>query len=219
MSTIYTEDCISFSPLFGTTLFSKLIDPVDLHDARTHEAVAGMDVGEMNEKMGHPINFLHLASERIHQAFEYSEMAFLPPPHIIALLRELYLHNKNCSLSDRRRFDEIPELQQDCEYVLNILPAFRDDIFLKHPITGTVAIHKFPYGEMPRFRLRTAHSSLVSVAAYRHTAHWSSMDCDGDPIHALGQLRQAIIWPPLPSSTPSAKKAIRCPTAPCNGLY
>ncbi|KIY65550.1 hypothetical protein CYLTODRAFT_492248 [Cylindrobasidium torrendii FP15055 ss-10] len=99
-------------------------------------------------------------------------------------------------MSERRRFDEVPELQQDYEYTLEIIPRFQKDIFLKHPLTGAVTIHQHPYNDMPRFRLLTAHPSLVSVAAERHLYHFTSGPRLRDPLTTLARLRDNIVWPP-----------------------
>ncbi|KIY64680.1 hypothetical protein CYLTODRAFT_492925 [Cylindrobasidium torrendii FP15055 ss-10] len=213
MPAIYTEDCISFSPVFEDISEQKLVEAEDTLAFRSHEGAAGMNIGEMFEKMDQPVNLLYLRSRRVHQAFEFSKMAFLPPPHTIATLQDLYHHNAKCSMSERKRFDEIPELHQDCEYVLDIL-RFCDDIFLRHPVTGEVTMHQFPYGDMPRFRLRTAHPSLASVAADRHLAGWPSGYSVGHPLDILGQTREAIEWPPLDLVCPPTKTTARRTRSP-----
>ncbi|KIY61692.1 hypothetical protein CYLTODRAFT_459655 [Cylindrobasidium torrendii FP15055 ss-10] len=213
MPAIYTEDCISFSPSFGTNFTHKLVESYEILAFRTHEAAAGMDIDEMCMWVDHPKNILHVASEEILRAFASSKMAFRPPPNIIALLHDLYEHNSKCPMSERRRFDEIPELE-DCDYILQILPRFRDDIFLKHPVTGQVTMHQFPYGDMPRFRLLTANSSLVSVAAASFLCRLPSGLWINDPITLLSYLREAIIWPPRQQTTSTTKKIFHYPMTP-----
>ncbi|KIY61050.1 hypothetical protein CYLTODRAFT_460179 [Cylindrobasidium torrendii FP15055 ss-10] len=163
MSAIYTENCISLSSFCPNTMSEQLVKSNDLLDFRTHEGAAGMDIGEMLEKMDQPINLPHLASERVARAFALAVLAFWrvrpTPSHfmISTSIMPIVLYLR----SERRRFDEMAELQQTCEYAPPILPEFQRDVFLKHPVTGAVTIHQHPYGDMPRFRLLTAHPSLV----------------------------------------------------------
>ncbi|KIY61917.1 hypothetical protein CYLTODRAFT_494981 [Cylindrobasidium torrendii FP15055 ss-10] len=214
MPAIYTEDCISFSPFFPSASAEKIVHPGHILAFRSHEGAAGMKIGEMFEKMDQPINLLHLTSKPVAQAFALSALAFRPPPNTIALLQDLYRHNANCSMADRRRFDETPELRQDCEYALRILPRFQKDIFLKHPVTGKVTIHQHPYGDLPRFRLLTAHPSLVSVAAADQVTQLPSGLWGNDPVAILASLREDMVWPPRQQSTSTKKKIIHCPTTP-----
>lgn len=73
-------------------------------------------------------------------------------------------------------------------------PRCQDDIFLKHPITGEITVHQHPYGDMPRFRMKTAHPSLVA-ANTSYFLHNSGGYYD-DPIHVLARVRSRIVWPP-----------------------
>ncbi|KIY65541.1 hypothetical protein CYLTODRAFT_424259 [Cylindrobasidium torrendii FP15055 ss-10] len=214
MSMLYTEACISFSLSFPNASAEHLVEPNDLLDFRSHEGAAGMNIGEMLETMDQPINLLHLTSELVIEAFAFSDLAFRPAPNAIALLQELYEHNVKRPISERRRFDEVPELQQNCEYTLQILPELQRDIFLKHPVTGAVTIHQHPYGDMPRFRLLTAHPSLVSVASARQITQLPSGIWRYDPLAILARLRQNIVWPPRQQATSATKKIIHCPTTP-----
>ncbi|KIY65536.1 hypothetical protein CYLTODRAFT_492234 [Cylindrobasidium torrendii FP15055 ss-10] len=209
MTVIYTEDCISLSPLFASTLSAKkLVDPGQNRIICTLEGATGLNIGEMITKMDQPINLLHLASKPVVQAFALSLLAFRPPPHTIALLQELYEHNARCPMSERRRFDEVPELRQDCEYTLQMFPGFQKDIFLKHPETGAITTHQHPYSDLPCFRLLTAHPTLVSVPAARQVTVFPWSWPVQDPLSVLSYQLTKIDWPPQTSQNIERQREI-----------
>lgn len=72
-------------------------------------------------------------------------------------------------------------------------------------------MHQFPYGDMPHFRLLTAHPSFVAAIAARYLNCWPSRGDWEDPVYILSRTRNGIAWPPL---QPANKEITHCPMTP-----
>lgn len=200
----------------------------------------GMNVGEMRQRLEHPTNIFHGAYIQsrsrgsvadIHlvlpaKAFSRATLSFRPPLHILESLWQLYQHNDKCPLSERQRFDEARSLLvahrdtyialqlpglQNCTYTLEITPTFRDDIYLKHPVTGKIDLHQYPYGDLPRFRLRTAHVAMVAKHTARHVIVADLADSYLDIAYEICNFCNNMAWP---RRIEPPERSIRCPTIP-----
>ncbi|KIY68679.1 hypothetical protein CYLTODRAFT_489592 [Cylindrobasidium torrendii FP15055 ss-10] len=207
MADVYFEDCISLTRRFDQPQRLRIIDLHAVLAVHKQEAAMGMNLGEMKQRLDHPTNILHVLP-----AFEFLHMqlSFRPPQHILERLWELYKYNDTCPLSERQRVEELPEFQ-DVTYTLEIAPRFREDIYLKHPVTGQIDVHQYPYGDFPRFRLRTAHPAMVAKHAAGHVLAVGRAGSYLDLAYRVYTFCNHMTWP---RRTQSAQDSPHCPTTP-----
>lgn len=85
-------------------------------------------------------------------------------------------------------------------YTLEMSPNTQSPVFTKHPVTGEVTIHEYPYHRLPPFELRSAHPVLVSLKSYRQLRFWNIEDMSSDMLYKLGSVVYRWVPPDLPQS-------------------
>lgn len=78
------------------------------------------------------------------------------------------------------------------KHTLEVTPTFRVPLYLKHPETGAVTLHKYPYTSLPSFTLRTAHPVLVSHKSYTQLIFWGREEISRDILYTNGTLSEKI---------------------------
>ncbi|KIY68517.1 hypothetical protein CYLTODRAFT_421548 [Cylindrobasidium torrendii FP15055 ss-10] len=79
-------------------------------------------------------------------------MAFIPAEEDLHQMLTFFEDNCLCPVSERKRFDEVAHLQTSV-YTLGVDSYFQEDIFTRHPISGKVTRHRYPYTTLPKFTL------------------------------------------------------------------
>ncbi|KIY61720.1 hypothetical protein CYLTODRAFT_427382 [Cylindrobasidium torrendii FP15055 ss-10] len=160
MSTPYTEDCISFTGIFGEPVgFPMLTDPLDSF-MRRHELGSGMKRGETIKSLYEPGNYLYLQRDFGARAF-FSGHAFVPLDETLQAMANIYRKNQQCLYKDRARI-KINIDALECTFVA---ASTSRPLFLRHPITGIITKHEHPYPAFPTIRLRTADPIMVASKA------------------------------------------------------
>ncbi|KIY64251.1 hypothetical protein CYLTODRAFT_493267 [Cylindrobasidium torrendii FP15055 ss-10] len=228
----FTEDCISTSPLFGATKKFRIVVEGEMLVIRTYGTASGMEPGEFKDRVAKdPMNQLHLQSAT-HDLFDACELALRPTSSTVAVLSELYMSNTRLPPSQRRRFDNVTELQS-APHTLEIRKTFNADLFLKHPITGEVTIHQRPYANLPLFYPRTAHPITTSHNAFNFLVNTFSGFWYNDSLcvalsecedacnaleHSLAQVSTGGKKPPAPQVKATRSSKRKTPSdqgAPC----
>ncbi|KIY62401.1 hypothetical protein CYLTODRAFT_177977 [Cylindrobasidium torrendii FP15055 ss-10] len=163
MVTPYTEDCISLTGVFGEPVgFPMFRDPLD-PSLRLHELGSGMKPGEMIKDLHGPGNYLYLQRD-LGVKLYFQGFAFVPPDETLQSMSEIYRKNRQCLCEDRAR---VKVNVATLEYKFVAAPVFGvvKPVFLRHPITGKIIKHEYPYPAFPTIRLRTAEPILVVTKA------------------------------------------------------
>ncbi|KIY61723.1 hypothetical protein CYLTODRAFT_427386 [Cylindrobasidium torrendii FP15055 ss-10] len=160
MATPYTEDCISFTGIFGEPVgFPIFTDPQNPF-LRLHELGSGMKSGEIIKSLYEPGNYLYLQRDFGARAF-FSGHAFVPLDETLQAMANIYQKNQQCLYEDRARI-KINLDALECTFVAATMSR---PLFLRHPITGIITKHEHPYPAFPTIRLRTADPIMVASKA------------------------------------------------------
>ncbi|KIY70102.1 hypothetical protein CYLTODRAFT_488371 [Cylindrobasidium torrendii FP15055 ss-10] len=96
-------------------------------------------------------------------------LIFVPDNATLSKLLEILQRNQQCQLDERTQFDDpnIPELDPAvCTYTLMPTRQLDESLFTRDTSDGTVTEHKYPYPNLPMFKL-TAHPLMVSARSYK----------------------------------------------------
>ncbi|KIY61659.1 hypothetical protein CYLTODRAFT_459674 [Cylindrobasidium torrendii FP15055 ss-10] len=131
-----------------------------------HQIASGIRHGEFTRRTHEPWNKVHL-QRSLTFSFDTQQLCFRPCDEVIEAILEVYRHNAACaSLESRVRLDEVPLLCLSVECSLEVdRKLIQYPIFTKHPDSGTITNHLYPYTTLPRFTLRSADPGLLSIIA------------------------------------------------------
>ncbi|KIY64669.1 hypothetical protein CYLTODRAFT_492917 [Cylindrobasidium torrendii FP15055 ss-10] len=165
MEELYTEDCISATPLshLGTFKSFSMVKPSDKVFFRWHESACGMLPGKFDDSMKDPINTLLLDPQCL-DYFSNLDMSFRPTISCLQVLYALYQFNAGCPPDARRHYSSVPMLYE-ASYTLQLKSKFKRTFYLRHPVSGIVTAYRYPYPKFPRFRLLTAHPVMSVIHA------------------------------------------------------
>ncbi|KIY63076.1 hypothetical protein CYLTODRAFT_426408 [Cylindrobasidium torrendii FP15055 ss-10] len=122
------------------------------------EYCAGTGHGEFQENVECSENYIPL-QPRMQSLILSNRCAFMPSDNVLSNINALYLRNSCSAPRERIRFNNVPSLD-DCVYTFECGENFTDRLFTRHPITGVVTTHIFPYPNLPQF-IMPAHPCLV----------------------------------------------------------
>ncbi|KIY66605.1 hypothetical protein CYLTODRAFT_444573 [Cylindrobasidium torrendii FP15055 ss-10] len=208
MNVAHTEDCISYDADFDDTtsyeLFAKPRMVADL------ESLCGFKKGEVEEMLSGEDNKL---SMQMSAAQMYGRRAFLfrPPDDALGSLLKLYKRNSEAPRSSGHpqtlRLDEEELSRRISSFSLEMNPGVQSPLFTKHPVTGEVTIHEYPYPHLPTFEMRSAHPVLVSLKSYRQLLFWNIEDLSSDMLYKVGRVVYRWVPPNVPQS-PSLRRPL-----------
>ncbi|KIY68685.1 hypothetical protein CYLTODRAFT_443206 [Cylindrobasidium torrendii FP15055 ss-10] len=164
MDDIYTEDCLSASPEFVSSEKCNIVKPIAVAAYPSHGAACGMVISEFRRSMDGPINHFHL-DPRLHETFKDARLSFCPNETSLATLFDLVRFNTGCAPAMRRHYSSITSLDAAL-HTLKPTEYYQKPLYLRHPSTGKITSHVYPYTSLPPFRLRTAH--LVTTILHAH---------------------------------------------------
>ncbi|KIY64620.1 hypothetical protein CYLTODRAFT_492950 [Cylindrobasidium torrendii FP15055 ss-10] len=172
---LYRPEDISFSPIFHEGEEMKLSQSAIA--AEDLECYGGLFVGDSAKFLDSSINTIRV-QPTMQWWFEYDMVGFVPDDAALREILDLYSRNSKCNIYKRQRFDQVPALYNPVRYSLvhALSQDFNRRIFTRHPITGVVTEHRFPYTTLPEFRL-TAHPCIAHLHAeyvMRRCRHLSS---------------------------------------------
>ncbi|KIY68683.1 hypothetical protein CYLTODRAFT_489593 [Cylindrobasidium torrendii FP15055 ss-10] len=167
MDDIYTEDCLSASPDFVPSEKQNIVKPIAVAAYPSHGAACGMVISEFRHSMDGPLNQLHL-DPRLHEDFRNTSLSFCPNETSLTTLFELVRLNTGCPPAMRRHYSSIASLHTALHTVTPD-PNYKETLYLRHPSTGNITSHVYPYTSLPDFRLRTAHVVFTILHAHVQT--------------------------------------------------
>ncbi|KIY70475.1 hypothetical protein CYLTODRAFT_419705 [Cylindrobasidium torrendii FP15055 ss-10] len=187
MAAIYTEDCISLSPYFTEP------QPVNIQSTGVEYMLGfanstGIDRATLAKLLESPSNTVLIQPNLIF-AFKRRKVSFVPIDSIVSSMAGLYDHNYASTDEERRRMGDVPELKSPL-FRFNIakfnypgLPHLSRfmPVYTKHPLTGHVTKHVAPYSDLPTFQAKTAHASLLVLAALSFRVACNLVDTDCGP--------------------------------------
>ncbi|KIY68809.1 hypothetical protein CYLTODRAFT_489435 [Cylindrobasidium torrendii FP15055 ss-10] len=167
MNALHLEDQVSFDFSFDDTKVQLLHSNGDTTPLVSHQAASGLEPGEFTKRKKDAWNQLNL-QRNLASFFGSYSMAFRPSDTVLKAILSVYQHNSVCSvLNDRLRLDETPALRLPVDCSLEVDHSeHTTPIFTKHPRTGKIARHLYPYATLPRFSLPSMDPGLLGVAAY-----------------------------------------------------
>ncbi|KIY68108.1 hypothetical protein CYLTODRAFT_453808 [Cylindrobasidium torrendii FP15055 ss-10] len=168
MTILHREQDISLSPMFVEPVEIRLIEP-DSGRLRDFECFAGLWDGEFWKYCRKPLNKIQVQPSL--QFCLGGRCAFVPCDPVLRRIFALYRHNKECDVTARQRFDEIPEISTSV-YQVATLFGTETRLFTRHPTTNIVTEHKYPYTTLPQFSL-SVHPCLALLASTMVTTHES----------------------------------------------
>ncbi|KIY70476.1 hypothetical protein CYLTODRAFT_488021 [Cylindrobasidium torrendii FP15055 ss-10] len=191
MAAIYTEDCISLSPHF-TEPTPMTIERSGVEYMLEFASSTGIGRARLAELLDSPSNTIHIQPNLIF-AFKSRKISFVPIPSTVASMADLYNHNYTSADEERRCMDDITELKSPL-FRFNIakfnypgLPHLSRSmpVYTKHPFTGHVTKHVAPYSDLPIFKTKTAHASLLVLAALSSRIAFNLIGSSCDPWRTL----------------------------------
>ncbi|KIY64618.1 hypothetical protein CYLTODRAFT_425029 [Cylindrobasidium torrendii FP15055 ss-10] len=129
------------------------------------ECYGGLYAGEFTQFLDSALNKIQV--QPIMQSwFWRGDLAFVPCNTALCDILDLYRRNTRCDVYKRQRFDQVEVLSNAVRYTLvhRILRSLDRRLFTRHPVTGVVTEHKFPYITLPEFEL-TAHPCIAHLHA------------------------------------------------------
>ncbi|KIY65618.1 hypothetical protein CYLTODRAFT_456144 [Cylindrobasidium torrendii FP15055 ss-10] len=87
-------------------------------------------------------------------------VVFMPSEDTAAAILKVYKANRECRLTKRIPFTEIPRPTPTI-YNLSVYSFQRDDVFTRHPISRVVTRHRRPFADLPQFTL-SAHPCVIA---------------------------------------------------------
>ncbi|KIY68811.1 hypothetical protein CYLTODRAFT_489437 [Cylindrobasidium torrendii FP15055 ss-10] len=167
MNALHFEDQVSLEPSFDQVEAYMLHVAGDSSVLIYHQTASGMEPGEFSRRKKHAWNNLNVQRNLI-TSFDLASMAFRPSDSVLKSIISVYRSNSVCSvLENRIRLDEKPALRLPVDCSLEIdLSAQDTPIFTKHPHTGEITRHLYPYATLPRFTLPLTDPGLLGIAAY-----------------------------------------------------
>ncbi|KIY68815.1 hypothetical protein CYLTODRAFT_489440 [Cylindrobasidium torrendii FP15055 ss-10] len=167
MNSLHLEDQVSSDFLFGRSKAHMLHLAGDTLSLTTHQVVSGMEPGEFARRREDAWNHLNVQCS-LASVFVFGIMAFRPSDSVLKAIISAYQRNSVCSvLENRTRLDEIPALRLPIDCSLEVdLSQHNTPIFTRHPRTGDIVHHSYPYATLPRFTLPSTDPGLLGIAAY-----------------------------------------------------
>ncbi|KIY68684.1 hypothetical protein CYLTODRAFT_421431 [Cylindrobasidium torrendii FP15055 ss-10] len=151
-----------------------------------------MDHREFRNSMGEDMNVLHL-DPRLFEDFSIVGLCLRPDETCLATLLELFRYNlnANCPWATRRHYSSIPSLRT-AFHVLRPNGRCKRTLYLRHPLTGTITSHAYPYSSLPRFRLRTAHPVITMLHADVQASTFPRSSLSSDILRQIADYCQSM---------------------------
>ncbi|KIY64774.1 hypothetical protein CYLTODRAFT_456896 [Cylindrobasidium torrendii FP15055 ss-10] len=167
MNALHPEDQVSFDLSFENSRAHMLHFTGDTLPLISHQVASGLEPGEFTRRKKDAWNKLNL-QRNLAPLFDSYSMAFRPSDTVFKKILSVYQHNTACSLLENRvRLDETPALRLPVDCSLEVDRSEHNvPIFTKHPHTGEIARHLYPYATLPRFTIPSTDPGLLGIAAY-----------------------------------------------------
>ncbi|KIY68813.1 hypothetical protein CYLTODRAFT_489438 [Cylindrobasidium torrendii FP15055 ss-10] len=192
MNILHLEHDVSNSFFFGMPE-ERLLHKGPTIALISHQIASGLRPGEFALRKDELWNKLHL-QRGLALSFTVLKLCFRPCEDVINAILKVYQHNASCgSLESRVRLDEVPLLRLPVECSLEIDRKLHQyPIYTKHPESGAVTNHFYPYTTLPRFTLPSADPGLLSITAQHVSrlilASAASAELTPDPISQIPEL-------------------------------
>ncbi|KIY65420.1 hypothetical protein CYLTODRAFT_424374 [Cylindrobasidium torrendii FP15055 ss-10] len=195
---LHRSEDISTYPEFGDIpYYSKLLSRDNLWMS-VFEYSAGLHYDEFNDATDCSENHIPV-QYRIADRMDTFTFAFIPSDSALEAIKELYEHNNTSEPHCRIPFYTIQHINH-CAYTFEVLDDFTLPLYTRHPITGVVTKHIFPYPELPLFTT-TAHPCASIVQSYEflyQNFHHRSRPRTEHPLVETVMKILATWWPSIP---------------------
>ncbi|KIY64616.1 hypothetical protein CYLTODRAFT_492946 [Cylindrobasidium torrendii FP15055 ss-10] len=163
---LHRPEDISFYPSFVDRT-----EEVQLYEDNGHSSVedlecyGGLYAGDFTQFLDSVMNKIQV-QPIMESWFWRGDLAFVPCNTALRNILDLYRRNSRCDVYSRQRFDQVEVLSNAVRYTLvhGIARSLDRRLFTRHPVTGIVTEHKFPYITLPEFQL-TAHPCIAHLHA------------------------------------------------------
>ncbi|KIY62973.1 hypothetical protein CYLTODRAFT_446901 [Cylindrobasidium torrendii FP15055 ss-10] len=159
MSVFYRSCDISTQPTFVKPVEMQLLwsdDPC----IPAFEYGAGLDHGEFQTETHCIENYVKVQPRLL----PWHGFAFVPVDSVLEEIYAMFEYNFSHPQHTRIRFHCLQSLR-DTPYTFEMSGNFRNPLFTRHPITGCIAKHTYPYPKLPLFKM-TAHPCLALFRAF-----------------------------------------------------
>ncbi|KIY62035.1 hypothetical protein CYLTODRAFT_427217 [Cylindrobasidium torrendii FP15055 ss-10] len=163
MGAVYTEDCVSLNGIFGEAIEHAIYSDSSCYYLRRHEPAVGMQPGELSTYMDHPANRLKLQPD---VAPHFSSLKICLVPEDAAIRQLCQVYSKNQGRFPANRVVLKPTVSDGAKCVLKPNAEFTTSIYLRHPVTGLVTLHRHPYPAFPTINVRSADTALLTLHAH-----------------------------------------------------
>ncbi|KIY63082.1 hypothetical protein CYLTODRAFT_446835 [Cylindrobasidium torrendii FP15055 ss-10] len=158
--TVFYRSCdISTLPTFVKPVEKQLLwsdDPC----IRAFEYGAGLDHGEFQTESHCIENYVKVQPRLL----PWHGFAFVPVDSVLEEIYAMFEYNFSHPQHTRIRFHCLQSLR-DTPYTFEMSGNFRNPLFTRHPITGCIAKHTYPYPKLPLFKT-AAHPCLTLFRAF-----------------------------------------------------
>ncbi|KIY62965.1 hypothetical protein CYLTODRAFT_494269 [Cylindrobasidium torrendii FP15055 ss-10] len=159
MSVFYRSCDISTQPTFVKPVEMQLLrynDP----SMRAFEYGAGLAHGEFQAETHCIENYVQVQPRLL----PWHGFAFVPVDSVLEEIHAMFEYNFTHAQDARVRFHCLQSLR-DTPYTFEMSGGYRDPLFTRHPVTGSVVKHTYPYPKLPLFKT-AAHPCLTLFRAF-----------------------------------------------------
>ncbi|KIY64386.1 hypothetical protein CYLTODRAFT_493158 [Cylindrobasidium torrendii FP15055 ss-10] len=161
---LYRSEDISFSPIFYEGVEIRLCGDSQHPSVEDLECYGGLFAGDFGRLMDSPMNLIRV-QPTVKSWIRRHDIVFVPHDTTLRGILGLYSRNSGLDVYERQRFDQMPAISNTVYTLAHGISRKLDRrLFTRHPVTGIVTEHKFPYTTLPEFQL-TAHPCIVHMHA------------------------------------------------------
>ncbi|KIY64621.1 hypothetical protein CYLTODRAFT_492951 [Cylindrobasidium torrendii FP15055 ss-10] len=163
---LHRPEDLSFYPTFvENTVEVQLYEDNGHSSVEDLECYGGLYAGDFVQFIESTMNKIQV-QPIMESWFWRGDLAFVPCHTALGSILDFYRRNSRCDVYNRQRFDQVDALSNAVRYTLvhGIARSLDRRLFTRHPVTGVVTEHKFPYITLPEFEL-TAHPCIAHLHA------------------------------------------------------
>ncbi|KIY68693.1 hypothetical protein CYLTODRAFT_443212 [Cylindrobasidium torrendii FP15055 ss-10] len=96
--------------------------------------------------------------------FTTKNLCFIPNQACMEAIFDLFRYNADRSPAMRHRYDSVSSFN-NALCILNPSGGCNKTLYLRHPVSGVVTVHEYPYTTLPQIRLRNIHPVMSMLHA------------------------------------------------------
>ncbi|KIY63083.1 hypothetical protein CYLTODRAFT_458432 [Cylindrobasidium torrendii FP15055 ss-10] len=186
MATLYRSYDISTHPSFEDPVKIELLSSSSPR-IRTFEYGAGLRCGEFNERLNCKENILKVQPRVARTPVRF---AFVPVDSVLQEIFDLFENNFQSLENARIPFVSVKSFKK-AAYTFEPAGNCIDPLFTRHPVTGLVTKHDYPYPRLPLFTM-TAHCCLAIFRAFPFYAYCTDLGRPRTPQSLLLHVRSSL---------------------------